>query len=320
MTAITVKYTRSRALRDRLFAETGEFYPAEVERKLGAIVLSPEERLEIARLIDDNGVLTVQGFAPAANPPYHCRRYPYTLDTDIEHEGHLLAECRRVAEQKSAAILAGREQRKAAILRDVANRERELEAAIRDHIVIRSLPGIPRSDREFLAEEGVRLEAFESLLARYESLDAEFRRETEEREAATDRDRISQQEQADRERADRHARRLAWAEQFGSDHLRRALRAGHDAARLFWDERTEHDYPGYLYDHGDVAEWKSRSLPSIEALDELDRVRADHPAAEAYVVWLTVPPKGVDDEAFDECEAVAVDDPEFDRHVIKIVA
>lgn len=123
-------------------------------------------------------------------------------------------------------------------------------------------------------------------------------------------------------RAAKHAARLKWAEQHGSEHLIRSLKSGYDSTRLYYDERAAVEYPGYVYDHGDVADWRARATPSLAALDELEAVKAAHEdITEAKIVWLTTGPAGTDDEYgdFEPCEAVVVDSPDFGEWLVKII-
>lgn len=83
------------------------------------------------------------------------------------------------------------------------------------------------------------------------------------------------------EKAQREADKRAWIEAHGSDHLRRAyLKHSHDCQRLYVHERANAEYPGYLIDFDDTANWRDRSCPSQSALDEAERVGGQ-------VYWMT---------------------------------
>jgi hypothetical protein len=156
-------------------------------------------------------------------------------------------------------------------------------------------------------------------------------REEAERLAAAERDRVETEERRrvakEREEA-RLAERLTWAREHGSEHLQRALDAGHDCARLFWTERAGVEYPDFVLDGDSHAEWKDCFCPSVKALDSRDAVLAAHPGAKATIVWLTAEPRNSasddedDDEyeclePFRECEALIVDDPAFDKWLVR---
>lgn len=102
------------------------------------------------------------------------------------------------------------------------------------------------------------------------------------------------------ERARRDAEKADWIAAHGSDHLKRAVAAGHDSQRRYVTERAAAEYPGYEVDFDDEAGWKSRSFPSEAALDEAEKSGGE-------VVWLTTRPAAREyDDEDQECEAVVV--------------
>ncbi len=113
---------------------------------------------------------------------------------------------------------------------------------------------------------------------------------------------------AERE-AEREAERVAWAQEHGSDHLRRGVAGGYTCTRMYLRERAAQEYPGFVVDLEDMAHWKSRSCPSLAALDMVDAVKAQHGEhiMDAGVVWLTNPacdqrPSSEEDAADTYCE------------------
>jgi hypothetical protein len=85
------------------------------------------------------------------------------------------------------------------------------------------------------------------------------------------------------ERAEKQRRieeRRVWALAHGSARLRKCVEQGYDCQRLYVVERAAMEYPGYVVDFDDAAEWRARSGPSEAALDEAARVGGE-------VVWLT---------------------------------
>lgn len=143
------------------------------------------------------------------------------------------------------------------------------------------------------------------------------------------REREEQREEAAKARREAEeaafaAVKLTWANEHGSDHLRRGLAAGCPCDRLYWIERTAHEYPGYMLDYERHAEWKARTCPSVEALDARDAALAAHPHSTAEIVWLTDEPRDrkIEDyefEPFAECEAVIVSDSSYSRPLVRML-
>jgi hypothetical protein len=118
------------------------------------------------------------------------------------------------------------------------------------------------------------------------------------------------------------AARTAWIAAHGSDYLKRATAAGHDCGRLYWIERAALEYPGYVLDYERNHEAKSRSCPSLKALDERDAIHAAHPGVKARIEWLTDAPlsrKRTEREPFEECEGIVVDDVAYERCLVKLL-
>lgn len=89
------------------------------------------------------------------------------------------------------------------------------------------------------------------------------------------------------ERALLAAEKVAWIEERGSPHLRRATATGADCQRLYATERVCREAPGWTLDFDDEAVWRSRSCPSVAALDALDAANALG-LGKAQVVWLVL--------------------------------
>lgn len=81
--------------------------------------------------------------------------------------------------------------------------------------------------------------------------------------------------------------RANWIATHGSDYLRRATTLGYNCQRQYLTERAAHEYPSYVVDLGNHAEWVSRSCPSLEALEQVELLIAE--GVNAEVVWLTHP-------------------------------
>jgi len=112
-----------------------------------------------------------------------------------------------------------------------------------------------------------------------------------------------------------------WIAEHGSDYLKRACGAGHDCTRGYLTERAAKEYPDAILDFNDHADWRTRSCPSVKALDLRDEILKEHSDAEVEIVWLTAEPlneTGLSkedlydrDQEFTSHEAVKVLDPNF---------
>lgn len=126
-------------------------------------------------------------------------------------------------------------------------------------------------------------------------------------------------------KVERHVAKVIWALAYGSDHLVRALAEDHAANSLYEDERCAAEFPGYRVDRNG-GEYKTRNIPSVAALDELDRIRAEHGTAHAIendgagfevnrvipaIVWV------VDDGDVHGYEGVRLDVDEFTSYLIR---
>lgn len=161
---------------------------------------------------------------------------------------------------------------------------------------------------------------------------AELRAEADAFNKALDDAKRAEREQRERAEAERkekqRAEKIAWAAQFGSDHLQRALAAGHSCDRKYRVERAAVEYPGFTLDYENNAGTKDRACPSVEALDARDAALAAHPDATCEIVWLAAPaldskPQADDEEdfeddaAFEEREALVVKDPRYNHDLVK---
>lgn len=103
--------------------------------------------------------------------------------------------------------------------------------------------------------------------------------------------------------------RAAWIQEHGSDYLKKAVALGYNSQRHYVNERSTFELPGYVVDFDDKATWENRSAPSIEALEEEEKLRAAG-YSQVKIVWLEHPPykfvDDEDDEEWEKCEAVVV--------------
>jgi len=107
---------------------------------------------------------------------------------------------------------------------------------------------------------------------------------------------------------------LAWAQEYGSDRLKKGLEHGHACKKLYETELGENLIADseYEYDRENKVDEKGRSCPSLVALEEVERIEKIE-GLSASVVWL---PEGLtelhkDPEEYNEpksgCEAVKID-------------
>lgn len=301
MSTVTVRYYLSDQARRRIAIETGEVTSEEQTLVIDLAPLTPDER---ARLLGACKVIADGIKLKTIKPPYYAGGDVYA--SDVELDGILtgapdvLAQLDRM-DAELAAAKAG------ANAKIIAEARVYLESGPETN-----QPGdLVYNPKLFAGYPG-----YDEAVALIEQVEAEYARRI-----ALQREREAEKErEADAKRAAKHAARLAWAEEHGSDRLKRGLRAGHDCARLYYKERAAVEYPGYVYDHDDSAAWNARACPSAAALDELDAVKAAHPGVtEIKIVWLTTPPASGDerDEEWQECEAVVVDDSHYSQWLVK---
>lgn len=115
-----------------------------------------------------------------------------------------------------------------------------------------------------------------------------------------------EQEQSRQEAKERREQeKVAWIKQYGSISLQKKFAAGYDCQRPYVRERASVEYPGYVVDFDDDADWKERSTPSDQAFEEAERVGGT-------VVWLTAPPRWGNEEEeepyFEKGEAIVIRD------------
>lgn len=117
--------------------------------------------------------------------------------------------------------------------------------------------------------------------------------------AADERNRLAAEVAQQAAKAQRLAERATWAAEHGSPRLRKCISMEYDCQRLYVAERATLEYPGYIVDFDNRADWKGRAGPSEVALDEAARVNG-------IVVWLTSLP--LDDGSPEEYQAAWASD------------
>lgn len=123
------------------------------------------------------------------------------------------------------------------------------------------------------------------------------------------RKREEEEKKKEREAQKKHLEeeKFKWIKQYGSDYLKRAVENGFDCQRKYVLERAAKEFPDFIVDFDDSAEWNSRSCPSEQALSEM--INLKEKGYNANVVWLTKLPNGYDDYDYydiEPCEAVIV--------------
>lgn len=109
------------------------------------------------------------------------------------------------------------------------------------------------------------------------------------------------------EKEKRENDKIEWIKSNGSEHLKDALELGYDCQRKYVMERVEKEFPDYILDFDDKANWKDRSCPSEKALTDVKELIKK--GFDAEVIWLTDPPyehNPYEDGEFDEAEAIVI--------------
>lgn len=139
----------------------------------------------------------------------------------------------------------------------------------------------------------------------------------EEKKRTDEEQKLRVEEENKKNAADKEAERqkmLAWAQEHGSDRLKKGLRQGYRCNKLY---QTEYGAwlianDSYEYDFKDIVSEKDHACPTLEALEEVERVQI-WDGVTATIVYL---PEGLTElhkvpDEYDEpeggCEAVRVD-------------
>jgi hypothetical protein len=143
--------------------------------------------------------------------------------------------------------------------------------------------------------------------------EAQARKEAQEK---AERDRIEAEEKARKDAEDRarnetiESEKEAWIEENGSERLRKGYATGYNCTKIYEIERAQFILGSeYIRDSNEVEE-KDRSCPSLEALQEVERLKQVIEKG-AAIVWL---PYGLSGEDEIGCEAVKADPGTFSRY------
>lgn len=147
---------------------------------------------------------------------------------------------------------------------------------------------------------GVDLTEYNQALASYDEILPELAAQKAEFDQRLRLEKEESERKREAEKAAAELEKLEWIDRHGSDYLKRArLQHQYDCQRPYVFERAALEAPGYTVDWHDGAEWKSRSCPSVAALDELETMQAKN-IGDVMIVWLTAPAKPERDNAGDD--------------------
>jgi len=110
-------------------------------------------------------------------------------------------------------------------------------------------------------------------------------------------------EKEKQEKEKREQEKIAWIKEHGSQYLKDCLELGQYAHKEYLLERSEFEFPGFILDYDNGADWEKIYSPSQKALDELKKLRKT-PNIDSDIVLLTEHPSNAED--FQSCEAVIV--------------
>lgn len=313
-TNLKVSFTLSEEFRKRQFVADGVLPEAKQTLELDMSTATPKQRQAIAaycgaRLEVEIGVW--KNYTALSEPTPYLDKVALDVIPDLDM---VVANVRRMTAEKQAAQEYYDADRRTKCEADLAKKIQTL----RIYLAERKIGGNYDTTlwRYDLAEDGKRLRIDRS---EYDALRVEYNAMVAVRKAEIEAEHQANEERKRIEAEQAETARLAWIQASGSEHLKRAIDAGHDCNRMYLNERAALEYPGYVLDYEDAAAWKSRSCPSVVALDERDAILAAHPDATVEIVWLTAEPRDhklTEREAYyaepdEEREAVAVHDSEI---------
>jgi hypothetical protein len=295
-----VQFEIDKTYRDKVFVETGAELPSKVKLDIDATTLPRDVRERIAAEVKAGfGVypLTVPG------------HYNSVYKADAAIAAHLPEQAADIFTDWFAKLDKGRACAEAARATHIATHEPKLRDRMAQMQKIWDEGGAYFSGTLGLYDGDKLCPSFAEAKALQDKLVArEHERETAKRAA-----------EAVEEAADSAARaatkallnidKREWIEAHGSDFLKKAVGADYNCQRAYVSERAALEFPGYVVDFQDNANWDSRACPSEKALDEALRVKGT-------AVWLTSPaqdeaPHRDDDDyegRYESCEAVVIID------------
>ena len=316
MSTITVKYNLSSAARKRIAVETGDEPKREHELVIDLVQLTPDQRAALLDARQKFGIdvslktIEAKSYVDSKSPWYESAAEFENMLTPDDVLAHLA--------KRPAQIAAATAHQ--ATLKNKSNAE-----TIQNARVYLTTPDT-ENQPGFLVNLNPRIYAdadgYDEAVSLIEQVKAEYNlRYRLSQERAAEAEATAAAEKAAKLAA-KMEKRIAWANEFGSEHLKRSLAAGYDSSRLYYSERAAVEYPGYELDFTKSLDSKDRSTPSLDALNALDAVKAAHPDAKPEIVWLTNPANVADDCGAEnehiECEAVIVDDDNYPYWLVMV--
>ncbi len=311
-----VQYRLSEAARKRIGIATGSIPAENQEQQLGLEAATAEERAAILSAplthISSDGHVEMQ-IVTSGYDQWHY--FGLSLNDDNLTLAQVAEHARRMTAECAAARLAHYTEKiaeKTAKYREALADEKDWEP---DYI--------STAEEEAITELGLDLAELRAAVKAYREARPIWKARNAVAQAAQAAAAAERKAQAEIKAQAERAAVIAWADEHGSDYLKRALAAGHDCSRLYWIERAAVEYPDYVLDYEKHLETRSRSCPSLAGLDERDAVLAAHPDAKAEIEWITAPGRdrkpAEDYDEFEECEGVVVDDPAYKHYLVKLL-
>ena len=99
---------------------------------------------------------------------------------------------------------------------------------------------------------------------------------------------IAQEKAKKAEKAKSESEKANWIKENGSELLQKTYSLGYECQRLYALERAEKEFPEYILDFNNTGDFDERIGPSMEELEELERLLNEGHSAK--IVWLTYEP------------------------------
>lgn len=138
------------------------------------------------------------------------------------------------------------------------------------------------------------------------SLNEDYYKNKKEAELKREQEQKLKDEELKQRKAELEQDKKEWIKKFGSDYLQRAFKLGYDSQRQYVLERVNQELPGFAIDFDYLANWQSRTFPSLKALETVENLIDK--GYDAKVVWLTHPTYEIDEseEDWEKQEAIAI--------------
>jgi len=150
---------------------------------------------------------------------------------------------------------------------------------------------------------------FVAFMKNYREKQAQKQAEEEKRRAERQADEERRKAEAKaREEAEKAAKAAAekekqeWIQQYGSERLKKANALGYTCEKLYVEERTAVEFPGFVVDFEKKADWRGEACPSMKALEIEEAVaKSGHFKPDiVFTVKLTHPPYEIDDYGYQD--------------------